>query len=202
MSIRTRLEMNSNGLMAGRQPDAVHQRRLLHVEVPRGTPGPARHRALADLRLRGGLLGPAPHREDPGRPLRHRLLARLRPGADRSHRRGRVQLRRAVRQRLQPELGAGQVQGGALPRALRAEVGAAGGGRLQTTARGRAARTAPRPRPWSASRRTPSAAPRSTCGRSASRGRTPPTPTSRSGPRSSTTTSSPSGSRRSAGSIP
>ena len=97
---RFRLEANSNGKLQGGNltpyvKDAYvrwtyYGKQMVYLG----------HRAVGHLQLARGLLGPAPHREDAGRPLSARLVARLRRelrGADRVD---EVQLRRAVRQRL------------------------------------------------------------------------------------------------------
>ena len=58
-----------------RQPEPLRQGRLPEVDLHRQAGLDARHPAEPHLRLARGLLGPAPHREDAGRPLPHRLLA-------------------------------------------------------------------------------------------------------------------------------
>ena len=115
----------------GRGPGALREGRLRDVEVPPPAPGAARDPALAHLRLRGGVLGPAAHREDAGRPLPDRLLARPRPRLQRTDRRERPPLRRSARQRRGQRIGDGPVQDRPAPGALRGQVRPAARGQLQ-----------------------------------------------------------------------
>ena len=104
-----------------RQPQPVRQGRLLEVDVTGTSRSDAGYPAQPDVRLARGLLGPAPHREDPGRPLPDRFLARLRPQRQRPDRGRRPQLRGAVRQRVGHRLGDRQVQDRARRGPLRQE---------------------------------------------------------------------------------
>ena len=72
----------------GRGPGALREGRLRDVEVPQRAPGATRDpQPSLTFDSRGGVLGPAAHREDAGRPLPDRLLARSRPGLERTDRR-------------------------------------------------------------------------------------------------------------------
>ena len=159
----------------GRGPGALREGRLRDVEVPPRAPGATRDPALAHLRLRGGVLGPAAHREDAGRPLPDRLLARSRPRLQRTDRRERPALRRSARQRRGQRIGDGPATRSSGSRGSSRAGPACCSRATSTTASGRAVRTARRPRASRASGAKPSAPRPSISGRSASRGR----PTSR-----------------------